>query len=67
MEISTRHYGSSRGSSANIIELVIKTNGATITEDITDRDSLVDVNLIMALRDAADELEEQNNLISQKK
>ena len=67
MELSLKHYGNGGGSPSNIIELKITSNSATIEEDITDRNSEVDINLIRALRDIADELEEQNRLLAETK
>ena len=46
--------------------MIIKSDNTTITEDITDRNSKVDENLIMTLRDIANELEEQNKLIAER-
>ena len=64
MEISIRHIGHSPVKASNIIEMTITDWGgnATITESITDLNGHVDENLIMALRNIADELENQNRL-----
>lgn len=60
MDFKTRHIGSYGGSPAKIIELTIEGLNSTISEDITDLKGNVDENLIMALRNLADELEEHN-------
>ena len=67
MELEIKHYGRSSYNPSNIIELIIKSDNTTITEDVTDRSGKVDENLIMTLRDIVDELEEQNKLISESK
>jgi len=67
MEITLKHYGNGANSPSNIIEMIIKSKDTIIEEDITNRDSFVDDSLIMALRDIADELEENNRLLTQQK
>jgi len=67
MDISIKHYGSSNGDPSKIIEMTAKYYGNIVTADITNIKGEVDVNLIMALRDIADELEEQNRLLSKGK
>ncbi len=64
MEISIRHIGHSPVKASNIIEMTVTDWGgnAAITESITDLNGNVDENLIMALREIADELENQNKL-----
>lgn len=64
MEISIRHIGHSPVKASNIIEMTVTDWGgnASITESITDLNGHVDENLIMALRNIADELENQNRL-----
>lgn len=64
MEISIRHIGHSPVKASNIIEMTVSDWGgnATITESITDLNGHIDENLIMALRNIADELEYQNRL-----
>ena len=58
MELITRNIG------ASIIELTIKGHGdTTITEDITDLNSMVDLGFIQNLRSIADELEEHNHKV----
>ena len=54
MDFKTKHIGSS------IIELTVEGWNSTITEDITDLKGNVDDDLIMSLRNLADELEEYN-------
>ena len=65
MELTTKHIGAYVGSPAKIIELTVSNGNANITEDVTDLNHNVDENFILALRELADELEEQNNLIAQ--
>ena len=67
MELSLKHYGNGGGRPSNIIELKITGDNAMIEEDITDRNSKVDENLIVVLRDIANELEEQNRLLAETK
>ena len=67
MNLEIKHYGRSGYNPSNIIELIIKSNNTIIVEDVTDRNSKVDENLINTLRDIADELEEQNKLIDRDK
>ena len=64
MELILKYYGKSGGTPSNIIELIIKSGNTVIEEDITDKNSAIDPNLIMQLRDIADELEEQNTLLN---
>ncbi len=66
MEFTTRHIGAYGGNPAKIIELTVSDGNATITEGVTDLNHKVDENFIMALRELADELEEQNNLIAER-
>lgn len=66
MEISLTHYGRSRNNPSTSIELTVKSGGNCIIEDITNLKSHVDASLIQDLRDIADELEEQNRLITNK-
>lgn len=63
MEFELKHYGRSGYSPSSFIEMIITAEGTTITEDVTDRNSAVDESFIQSLRDIADELEEQNQLI----
>lgn len=60
MNFKTKHTGSYGGNPAKIIELTVEGGDSTITEDVTDLKGNVDENLIMALRNLADELEEHN-------
>lgn len=60
MDFKTRHIGSYGGNPAKIIELTVEGWNSTITEDVTDLKGNVYKNLIMALRNLADELEEHN-------
>lgn len=65
MEILTKHFGNHGNNPAKFIELSIYSGDTIIIEDVTDLNGKVDENLIASLRSLADELEEQNNLISQ--
>ena len=67
MEITLRHYGAYGGNPSNIIEIIVNSTGASITEDITASSGKVDEKLIANLREVADELEEQNKLIESNK
>ena len=60
MDFKTKHIGSYGGNPAKIIELTVVGWNSTITEDITDLKGNVDENLIMVLRNIADELEAHN-------
>ena len=64
MKISVNYFGSSNGSPANLIELVATDGSNIMVSDITDLHGRVDKELITELRAIADELEEQNELIS---
>ena len=64
MELSLKHYGNSRTTPSTIIELIVESNGTTVTEDITNMKGHVKASLIQDLRDIADELEEQNRLLT---
>jgi hypothetical protein len=64
MEILIKHYGNSRTTPSKIIELTCKSHNTQFTVDVTDLNGLVDSNLIENLRQIADELEEQNNLVN---
>jgi hypothetical protein len=64
MEIKTNHIGSYNGNPANSIDLTIIIENATITECITSfRTDLVDKDIIVNLREIADELEGHNKAI----
>ncbi len=65
MEILIKHYGNSRLTPSNIIELTFKDYDAQFTVDVTNTKRLVDINLIENLRQVADELEEQNRLVEE--
>ena len=65
MEIKTNYIGAYGGNAASIIELIVTSNGTTITEEVTGFDSKIPVNLIFDLREIADELERQNELIAE--
>lgn len=60
MNFKTRHIGSYGGNPAKIIELTVESWNSTITENICDLKGNVDENLIIELRNLADELEEHN-------
>ena len=65
MNLSTKHYGSYGGKKSSVIQLTVTDWGGNslITEDVTDLHGRVDTELIEQLRQIADELEEQNNLV----
>ena len=67
MEIELKHIGGSRYTPSRIIELTVKCDNGTITEDITDRNSFVSGNFINSLREIADELEEHNTEVTNTK
>ena len=52
MEISLKPIGKT------ILQLRIETHNATIIEDVTDLNSIIDINLIHTLRQVANEMEE---------
>lgn len=54
MEISLKPIGKT------ILQLRIETHNATIIEDVTDLNSIIDINLIHTLRQVANEMEEYN-------
>ena len=63
MVISTRHIGET------IIELTVTdlSGNNTITEDVCNLNGKIDEDFIMALREIADELEDKNNKIAERK
>ena len=65
MEFTTKHIGAYSGRPAKIIELTINAFGTTLTQDITDLKSKVDENLILSLRQLADELEDHNKAVNE--
>ena len=69
MYIETRFIGECAGRPASIIEVTITDDGekSSVTEDVTNNQGLVDTVFIDNLREVADRLEEQNNLIENKK
>ena len=64
MKLTTRHIDAYGGNPASIIELTVESDNSSITETITSLSDIVDENLIMALRELADELEEHNQKIN---
>ena len=67
MNISIKHIGSGkRGSPAKAILMTIENWGDILSTDITNLQGRVDDNLIQSLRQIADELQEQNDLIDNK-
>jgi len=68
MTIESRHIGSFGGNVAACIQVTVTDwgGGSAITEDVTDLHGFVDIELIQQLRNLADELEEQNNLLKGK-
>jgi hypothetical protein len=67
MELSIRHIGHSPVKASNIIELTVVSDNTTLVETVTDLKGNADENLIMALREIADDLESQNRLIAEGK
>ena len=67
MELSIKYYGSSNGSASKIIEMTIISRNTTIIEDVTSLYGHVDIDLIISLREIADELENQNRLLAETK
>lgn len=68
MDFKTKHIGAYGGNPATIIELTVIGENAEITENITAFSTdKVDCSFIMALRDLADELEEHNNKLAERK
>lgn len=65
MNFETKQIGSHGGRPATIIEVTVNGFDYSATEDVTDRNGKVDENLIMELRELADELEEQNRLVAE--
>jgi hypothetical protein len=71
MEFETKQIGSYGGRPATIIEVTVRLlntkNGYDYlaTVDVTDINGKVDPNLIMELRELANELEEQNRLVAE--
>ena len=66
MQILIKHYGRTITGASKVIELTCKYYDTQFTVDVTNRKGLVDVSLIENLRQVADELEEQNELIGKK-
>jgi len=66
MYIETRFIGECACRPARIIEVTITDDGekSSITEDVTNSQRLVDTVFIDNLREVADRLEEQNNLVN---
>ena len=65
MELTLKHYGRTNNGASKIIEMTANYYGNKIVVDITNLKGRVDENLIMTLREIADELEEQNKLIAE--
>lgn len=65
MKIELRHIGYSSFKPSKIIEISIKTSTENIVVDVTDYKGRVDAKLINDLREIADSLEHQNNLINE--
>ena len=63
MEIIIKHYGNSRITPSKIIQLTFKGFNSELIEDVTNLNGKVDKDLIDNLRQIADELEYQNQLI----
>jgi len=65
MKVSLRKYGGSSFKPHKLIELHVESSSAFIAEDITNLSGHVSADLISCLRDIADELEEQNRLLTE--
>ena len=65
MEFKTNHIGAYGEFPASIIELIVENwDGSSIIETITNlKDDKVDENLIISLRQLADELQEHNEKV----
>lgn len=66
MDISLKHYGKLNGKPSKVIDITITANDMYYRCDITNLDGFVDDNFISNLRNIADELEAQNNLVKHK-
>ncbi len=66
MQILTKHYGRTITGASKMIELTCKDYDTQFTVDVTNLKGLVGVSLIENLRQVADELEQQNELIGKK-
>ena len=60
MKLEIRHIGTYYGKPSTIIELTVSSNGTSITENVSSLNGRVNEDLILSLRQIADELEEQN-------
>lgn len=68
MNFETNHIGSSGGRPASILELTVIGYDYRATEDILDfKTNKVDEGFIMELRELANELQEHNDLVDNKK
>jgi len=65
MEFKTKHIGHTGHFASSIIEVTVSIDGAEITEEVTNLYSKIEPDFITALRELADELEEQNNKIAE--
>ena len=65
MKLELKQIGGSLSRPASIIELVMECDNAILSETITNLNGNVDSELIHNLRQIADRLEEQNNLINE--
>ena len=65
MKLELKQIGGSMSRPSFIIELVVECNNGYIYETITKLDGSVDVELIHSLRQIADRLEEQNDLVKE--
>lgn len=64
MKIELRQIGKKQNGSFSVMEITIITHGATIVEDIANLHGGINTDFIESLRQIADELEEQNNLLN---
>ncbi len=67
MKISLKHYGGSRDTRSSLIEMIVESSGTTTIEDITNLDGSIDEEFISNLREIADDLSAQNDLVYKKR
>lgn len=65
MKVSIKKYGGSAMRPHQFIEMTIESSSGFITEDVTNLSGRVPADFISDLRNIADELEEQNRLLSE--
>jgi len=65
MNIKLKKYGGSAIRPHQFIEMTIESSQGIIVEDVTNLSGHISADLIADLRNIADELEEQNRLVSE--